>query len=147
MKAKTFIIFVTLLVSTIFSNSSFAQTNEAMKDWEIIHQESGITLYAKKENCKIGNSKLPNVYAFVKIVNDNTVDKTVNFTFGLQYEEECNGCSAGSEFSIKQIVPSNSSIEADCSFENSDLSRIISNPNLKGGWNFQAIKITNILID
>ena len=136
-----------LLFSLFLSSLSFAQATNNSDNWELLLEDNGVTMYGKKAECQMEGSDLPGVYAFLKVTNDNPTARNINFSFGLQFEEGCSGCNDGSEFTYLVNVPANSSVEGDCGLQTEGLSRIIDNPNLAGGWNYQSIKIFNVLID
>lgn len=125
-----------------------AQTTSSTSDWTLLHEKDGIQIYSREESCSISDQyQKPCDYAFLKIVNTTPTEKFVYYNFGLLYTEECNGCQDDTEFSYGVSVPANDSLEGDCSFGRKELSRIIRNPNLEGGWNFEQVNITNPQID
>ncbi len=148
MKFKMILPLLTLC-SVLFSTIAFSQasSDKPSNKWEVIYQQDGIVISTRMDNCRIGKAKFPSQYVFLKIENNNEESKTVNYDFGLQYYEGCSGCQEESEFHYAISITGNSFLEADCNFENYGLSRIVSNPNLDGGWKYESLKITNVQID
>ena len=148
MKTTTILCFFALALIISTGSLSLAQTEvSANSEWTLIHEVDGISFYGKEQLCSNPTEKLPTNYAFIKIVNANDRNVNLNYAIGLQFEEGCSGCDFDSEFSTLISVPASSSIEGNCSLENPALQRIIRNNNLPGGWEFQSMKIVNLLID
>ena len=140
--------FLLILSASVSSLVSAQTTSSSTSDWTLMHEGNGVQIFAKEASCRISDQlEKPCDYAFLKIVNTTETDKFVYYNFGLSYTEQCNGCQDDTEFSYGINVPANSSLEGDCSFESKELSRIIRNPNLEGGWNFENVSITNPQID
>jgi hypothetical protein len=136
--------------SLLFSFSVSAQAKESSSPseevWQVIKEESGIKLSAKKTACTIFVGKKPLVYFFLKLENTTNTSKKVTYNFGLQYVEGCSGCESGNESTFTVEVPANSSVEGDCSFKTTGLSRLVHNPNLRGGWVIEKPMITDFVI-
>jgi hypothetical protein len=91
----------------------------------------------------VGNNK-PLYYSFLKIENTTNEKVFLVFNYGLQFEEGCSGCDDYSEYHVEIAIEPNQTLEGDCTFSNGQLTRLIVNPNLSGGWKFKEEKITNI---
>lgn len=131
-------------------NYSYSQSvidTEIKSSWELLHEENGISIYGKLGECLMAKDQLPAKHAFLKITNHNSTEVTVNYTFGLQYAEGCASCDENSEYNATITIPANSSVEGDCDVMPRILNRVVSNPNLQGGWEFESIKISNITLD
>lgn len=148
MKTTKFLCFVALSLIISTGSLGVAQTEVSTNnEWTLLHLEDGISFYGKEQVCSNPTEKLPSNYAFIKIVNANDRDVKLNYTIGLQFEEGCSGCDDNSEFTTVVTVPASSTIEGSCTLTNPALYRIIRNNNLPGGWEFQSMKIVNLLID
>ncbi len=142
MKLKRTLQLAVLFVTISLGSMAFGQTS----DWKLIHSENGVNIFALESECSIKADWKPANYAFLKIENTTNSDKTLSYNFGLQYEEECSGCDGMYEWYFTLDVPANTTLEGDCTHEKG-LTRIISNPNLPGGYTFESIKIANTEID
>lgn len=140
-----------ITVSLLFifcMNRSFAQSKfDLTTDWKLIESKSDVNFYVKRAECKIEGLEKPLVYTFLKIENLTSTEKHLSYNFGLQYAEGCSGCLEGYEYYFTLKVPGHASIEGDSSFKNSELSRLIYNPNLSGGWKFEQPVIKNLIVE
>lgn len=143
MKLKSTLRTAALFLTVCLGSISFGQTTD---DWQLVHEENGVQIFATQSECSIKPDWKPANYAFLKIVNSSNTDRTVSYDFGLEYQEDCSGCYGSNEFHFTMNVPANTTIEGDCTHPEG-LTRIISNPNLEGGYTFQSIKIANTEID
>ena len=132
----------------LFSQLTFGQSKfELTTDWKLIESKNDVNFYVKRAECKIEGLEKPLVYAFMKVENLSSTDKYLTYNFGLQYFEGCSGCAEGYEFYYNLTVPANSVLEGDCSFNKSELTRLIYNPNLAGGWKFIQPVINNLIVE
>ena len=142
---KSLIAFIVLL-----SSFSFSQNTEKFKltsEWQLLENSSDVNFYVKRTECAVAGFKLPLIYTFLKIENLSNQPKSLLFNFGLQYTEGCNGCEAGKEHAAYINIPANTTLEGDCNFKETQLTQLIKNPNLSGGWNFERPVITNLIIE
>lgn len=143
--------YIYLLFTFIASFQSFSQAtigNTTLStEWALLQTSEEVSFFVKKEECKIEGSAKPLVYTFMKVVNNSSATKKIQFNFGLQYFEGCSGCGENSEFRVAFELPANSTFEGDCNFGDNNLTRMIYNPNLSGGWKFETPIITNLSID
>lgn len=142
--------FLALFAILLISNFSYSQNTidaEKTHPWELLHEEVGVSIYGKMGDCLMAEGQIPVNYAFLKISNENTTEVTVNYTFGLQYVEGCASCGENSEYNATITIPANSSKEGACGVLPRILNRVVSNPNLQGGWEFESINISNVTID
>ncbi len=134
----------------LITSSSFGQNNEKFKlssDWQLLENASEVNFYVKRTECTVAGFKLPLIYTFMKIENLSNQPKSILFNFGLQYTEGCNGCEAGKEHAAYITIPAKTSLEGDCNFKETQLTQLINNPNLSGGWKFERPVITNLIIE
>lgn len=129
----------------LLSMLSFGQINQTPNtDWSQIINKEGVIFSTKRNSCEmVGNSKQL-YYSFLKIENTTSEKVFVAFNYGLQFEEGCSGCDDYSEHHVEIAIEPNQTLEGDCTFTNGQLTRLIVNPNLSGGWKFKEEKITNI---
>lgn len=133
------------LLSVFVSSVSFGQGSTS--DWKLIHEENGVKFFGQEIYCTNKVEEKPSFYAFLKIENTNSQDVRLNYSLGLDFEEECNGCDLDSEFGTTITIPAQSVVEADCSLSQPSLFRIIRNLNIPGGWEYKSMKIANLTID
>jgi hypothetical protein len=136
--------------SLLLTTFSFAQNVEKFNltsDWQLLQKSGEVNFYVKRMECAIDGFKLPLIYTFMKIENISNESKSILFNFGLQYTEGCNGCEAGKEHAAFINIPANSTLEGDCTFKENQLTQLIKNPNLSGGWNFERPVITNLIVE
>lgn len=137
------------LLFLLISVSLSAQTNgrsDNASSWEPLHSSNEVTISGRLDECVMTKGQLPVTYAFLQISNTSSESRTVTFSFGLQYVEGCSSCGENSEFVTEITIPANSTIEGNCQFKRPELNRPVSNPNLEGGWEFEAINISNVSI-
>lgn len=141
--------FIILLLTSTFSFGQGAGSNSftLSDDWQLLQKKEGLNFSVKRETCEVFAGAKPLVYTFMKIENNTSQKKQVVFNFGLEFKEGCSGCELGREFTVSMEIPANTTLEGDCSFVRAELTRLIYNPNLAGGWEFIAPTIKNLSID
>lgn len=132
-----------LFTGAVFGQSKFELTS----DWKLINQSNDVNFYVKRVECAIDGLAKPLVFAFMKVENLSGSDKALTYNFGLQYAEGCSGCEEGYEFYYTLNLPANTTLEGDCSFGTKELTRLIYNPNLAGGWKFEQPLIKNVTVE
>ncbi len=140
---------ICLLILLCFQLVSYGQNritkDQLSEDWLLINSKEGIDFYAKFESVDVYKNGAENLtYAVIKIVNTNENSNTALFLISGFYDGGCLGCSTDGE-SDKSI-----SLKAGESFigtAENGFSRLVKNPTLKLGWNFEAIGINNITIN
>ena len=141
----------TVVLITLFGITTYGQTELSASDltseWQLMQEEAGIQFFVKQEYCKRPASEKKSQYSFVNLVNTTDSDVTVQFQLGVQYDEGCNGCIGNAESIKTVIVPANSSLEGDCSFENYQLSVLIKNLNHNNSREFESLKLVEFKID
>ncbi len=135
-----------LFCSMLFiSILSYGQTTQTLNtDWSQIITKDGVVFSTKRNTCEMVGNKKPLYYSFLKIENTTNEKLFLVFNYGLQFEEGCSGCDDYSEHHVEIAIEPNQTLEGDCTFSNGQLTRLIVNPNLSGGWKFKEEKITNI---
>ncbi len=147
MKTTNFRFFTHLFFALVLCTSSYAQSTANNAEWQLIHEESGVNFFGKEVYCSNPAEAQPSYFAFLKIENTTNESVVLNYSLGLEFVEGCSGCDDNSEFTVRIEVPAQTTVEADCSFSKPALSRIIRNLNLPGGWEYQSMKIANLIID
>ena len=142
MKLKRTLQLAVLFVTISLGSMAFGQESE----WQLVQSKDGIEIYWQNIDCTYHESLKPAVHANLKVVNTTDMDKTIQYNFGLQYEEACSGCGNDSEFSYSLTIPQNSELIGDCYNQIEGLNRVISNPNLQGGWEFKSISISSVTV-
>jgi len=134
-----------LLLTVLVSSLSFGQGSG--EEWKMIHEENGVQFFGKEIYCTNQVEVKPSFYAFLKIENTTSQEVRLIYTLAMEFEEGCSGCDLDSEFGTTISIPAQSVVEADCSLSQPSLFRIIRNLNLPGGWEYQSMKIANLIID
>lgn len=149
MKYLNFLFVILCFVSSpIASLGQTAPTQIQSADtWQKLTETSGVIFYYQRQDCAVIEGQKPLHYSFLKIVNTTVETKKIEFNFGLQYKEGCSGCESYTENFIELTLPANTEVIGDCSFEKTFLSRLITNPNLSGGWVFEKEIITNLSVE
>lgn len=143
---KKFLGYLPILLIVIL-NSATSWGQATSEEWRLIHEENGVKFFGKEIYCSNFSEEKPSYYAFLKIENSNAQSVHLNYSLGLQFTEGCSGCNDNSEFTAVIDIPAGSTVEADCSFSQPALSRIIRNLNLVGGWEYHSMRIVNLIID
>lgn len=143
--------FVITTMSALFLSAlSYGQINvsaELTNSWTLVKTIDQVEIYAVQQECSVTGKGQSWIYASLRIVNNSSEQKNVHFNFGLKFEEGCDGCKSPTEASRNISIQAGQTLVGDCSFEHGELSRLIRNPNLQGGWNFQNIELNNLIVD
>ena len=95
MKQKIFSTAFMLVVVVFTSFSTLSQSevkaDKLTNDWVLVQSQEDVDIYIRKEKCDVGAQKLF-TYAFIRIVNNRTEEKTVAFNFHVKYDNQCVGC-------------------------------------------------------
>lgn len=147
---KKLLLGLTFLSALLISQMSFAQNkindSDLTTEFVQIEEQDGVKFSVAKQECTYVKGQKPLVYIFLKVENTSNVEKTVNYAIALDYQEGCSGCEYGNEFTTSLTLAPGETITGDCNFERKGISRVVSNPNLEGGWNFESVKIMFIEI-
>lgn len=137
----------TVICSLFFLGAAWSQDlSVAPSEWQELTSVDGITFYGRTEQCDFPGDELASSFALVRIVNNTSEEKVVNYHLALQYQEGCSGCAQTTEFDTAITVPANTTVEGACGNTTRELSRIIYNPNLDGGWHYESMQIVNPVI-
>jgi hypothetical protein len=150
MKQKIFKTVFTFVVVMLTSFSSLSQgevvADKLTNDWTLLQSQEGINIYIRKEKCNVGAPELF-TYAFIRIINNNTVEKTVEFNFQIQYDNRCVGCGNTRETKQMLAVPASTSVEGETTFEIAELSLLINNPYQKDTGSLESIRLDEFKIN
>jgi hypothetical protein len=124
-KATLFIFTVLLSFSGVSQNSVNAE--QLTQEWTLVSTQDGVEIYLKQEKCDVGAEK-HFTYAFIRIVNTTTTEKSVEFNFQMQYDNGCYGCGDTRETKKMLAVPASTSVEGENTFQIGELSLLINNP-------------------
>ena len=112
-----------------------------------LSEKDGIKLFLKSETCEIQGAPLPFDYTFIKLENTNSTDKVVEFQLGLSYNGSCAGCSVNdTEAKRKVILPANSIVMGDATFQRGELSYLIENKNYPNVDAFKSVQLIYLYI-
>ena len=111
-------------------------------DWKLLSEKDGVKVFVKSETCQIQGAPKPFDYAFIKLENTTSEAKTIDFQLGLNYNGTCIGCSeSDSEAKRKIVIPANSILIGDATFERGELSYLIANHNSPNQLSFKSIQL------
>lgn len=97
-------------------------------------------------SCDVESGKLPYQFAFLKLQNLTNAAMHVGFNIVVQYDEGCSGCNGNDESLYYLSLSPNQVYEAGCGAD--DKSKIyLRNPNFSGAWNFQQLRIENVIVE
>lgn len=96
--------------------------------------------------CDVESGKQAYQFAFLKIENLTNTALHVGFNIVVQFEEGCSGCNGNDESLYYVSLNPNQIYTADCGTD--DKSKIyLRNPNFSGAWNFQELRIENLVVE
>lgn len=96
--------------------------------------------------CDVESGKQAYQFAFLKIENLTNTAMHVGFNIVVQFAEGCAGCNANDESLYYLSLTPNQVYTADCA--TNDKSKIyLRNPNFSGAWNFQELRIENLVVE
>lgn len=141
----------TLLVILCFAHLSVSGQELKKEDldsnWKLLSEQDGLQMFIRSETCQIQGAPKPFEYAFIKLTNNSSVDKTIDLQLGMNYNGDCIGCSLDDlEAKRKVFLPANASVEGDATFERGELSYLISNQNSPNPYSFKSIRVIYLKI-
>lgn len=134
-------LFSALLIAQVSSAQTQINASELSTEFVQIEEQDGLIFSVSRQECVVIEGQKPVVFLFVQVENTTNEEKTVDFNIALQYAEACSGCEYGSEHRSSITIGAGETVTGDCSFESKGTSRVIYNPNYKGGWKFEGVKI------
>jgi len=115
------------LVSFTGFSQNAIEADKLSEKWTLLTTQDGVEVYLKQEKCDVGASDLF-TYAFIRLVNTNTSEKSVEFNFQMKYDNGCYGCGDTRETKHMLAVPASTSVEGESSFKIGELALLINNP-------------------
>ena len=141
----SFFFFTLFASSSVFSQERMTE-DQLSEEWQLIQEQDDVKFYVQEMDCSFDYLEKPLKYIFVRIENNSINDLRVQYNIALHFEEGCSGCEEESEFNSGVVIKANSSIEATCKTKEKELTHVIVNPNLKGGWSFESVSIMHVNI-
>ena len=136
-----------LLFTLLFSFHSFSQVKPTKSEnWTILKEVKGVKFSTRLSDCSTIEGQKPLTFSFLKIENTTNQLVSLSFDFALAFKEGCDGCVPNPECAVTISVPARETVEGACSSDNNPLSRLVTNPNLLGGWSFEKPLINNLQI-
>ena len=141
------ILFVMLCFTHVSAFGQELKKETLTTDWNLLSETNGIKIFLRTETCQVQGAPKPFDYAFIKLENSNSVAKTIDFQLGLNYTGTCIGCSENdSEAKRNIVIPANSVLIGDATFEKGELSYLIANHNSPAKLELKSIKLINLNI-
>jgi hypothetical protein len=138
--AKLLLVMLCLIHIPVFGQE--LKKAEITSDWKLLSEKDGLKLFIKSETCQIEGAPKPFDYVFIKLENSNSEDKSINFQLGVNYNQLCVGCLATENEAQRNIViPANSTLFGDSTFERGELSYLIANHNGVYNYTFNSIRL------
>ena len=97
------------------------------QDWTLLTTKDGVEVYLKQEKCNVGAPEAF-TYAFIRLVNTNTSEKSVEFNFQMIFDNNCYGCGDTRETKQMLAIPGSTSVEGESSMKIGELALLINNP-------------------
>ncbi|MFT6244089.1 MAG: hypothetical protein ACJA0U_002061 [Salibacteraceae bacterium] len=131
MKQSLIIKSILLIFTAMVSFNGFSQNaitaDKLSQDWSLLTTKDGVEVYLKQEKCDVG---APDAftYAFIRLVNTNTAEKSVEFNFQMIFDNNCYGCGDTRETKHMLAVPASTSVEGESTMKIGELALLINNP-------------------
>lgn len=136
---STFLIFMALISFNGISQNTI-EADKLSEKWTLLTTQDGVEVYLKQEKCDVGASDLF-TYAFIRFVNKNTTEKSIEFNFHMNFDNGCVGCGDTRETQKMVAINASTSIEGDCTFEIGELALLINNPYQLDPGVLESIKL------
>lgn len=96
--------------------------------------------------CDVELGKQAYQFAFLKIENLTSNPLHVGFNIVTQFAEGCSGCNGSDESLYYVSLSPNQVYAASCASD--DKTKVyLRNPNFSGAWNFQELRIENLVVE
>lgn len=129
-----------IAVCVLFSSTAFSQ-----EELPLITTPQVKISYVRG-NCDVETGKQAYQFAFLKIENLTNANLHAGFNIVVQYDEGCAGCNGSDESLYYLSLTPNQVFTADCGTD--EKSKIyLRNPNFSGAWNFQELRIENLVVE
>jgi len=144
MKQSLIIKSIFLIFTAMVSFNGFSQNaitaDKLSQDWSLLTTKDGVEVYLKQEKCDVG---APDAftYAFIRLVNTNTTEKSVEFNFQMIFDNECYGCGDTRETKHMLAVPASTSVEGESTMKIGELALLINNPYQLNSGTLESINL------
>jgi hypothetical protein len=144
MKQSLIIKSIFLIFTAMVSFNGFSQNaitaDKLSQDWSLLTTKDGVEVYLKQEKCDVG---APDAftYAFIRLVNTNTTEKSVEFNFQIIFDNECYGCGDTRESKHMLAVPASTSVEGESTMKIGELALLINNPYQLNSGTLESINL------
>ena len=129
-----------IAVCVLFSSTAFSQEEQ-----QLITTPQVKISYVRGD-CDVETGKQAYQFAFLKIENLTTNALHVGFNIVTQFAEGCSGCNGSDETLYYVSLSPNQVYAASCSSD--DKTKVyLRNPNFSGAWNFQELRIENLIVE
>lgn len=122
MKQKVFII-VLIVFSLMFNKQLIAQQELPSKiikspTWTLYQEQGGVQLFYRFQECHIPSEGFHRELVLIKLVNNTSIEKQVEWDIVLWYKDNCVNCDlSNKEQHRKVVLAPNSQIEGTCNLE------------------------------
>lgn len=146
-KLKQPIVYMIFMLISSFSFSQGKMNKDQLNEsWQLLQESQGVKIFAKKQQCVLIEGQLPLEYVFLKLENSNNSEVEISYSLGSLFKEGCVHCEPNSEMDLKHSLSAGETLTATCEQPLKALHALIDNPNLKKGWDFEAILINNLKV-
>jgi hypothetical protein len=121
-----FLIFTALISFNGFSQNEMS-AEKLSAEWTLLTTKDGVEVYLRQEKCDVGANDLFS-YAFIRLVNTNPTEKSVEFNFQMKFDNRCYGCDDTRETKHNLAIPASTTVEGESSFKIGELALLINNP-------------------
>jgi hypothetical protein len=138
---KSILLVFTALVSFNGISQNAITADKLSQDWSLLTTQDGVEVYLKQEKCNVG---APDAftYAFIRLVNTNTTEKSVEFNFQTIFDNGCYGCGDTRETKHTLSVPASTIVEGESTMKIGELALLINNP-----YQLESGKLESINMD
>ncbi|WP_430406874.1 hypothetical protein [Fluviicola sp.] len=129
-----------IAVCVLFSSTAFSQEEH------LLITTPQVKISYVRGVCDVETGKQAYQFAFLKIENLTNANLHTGFNIVVQYDEGCAGCNGSDESLYYLSLTPNQVFTADCGTD--EKSKIyLRNPNFSGAWNFQELRIENLVVE
>tara|TARA_B110000908_G_scaffold158570_1_gene199816 strand:- start:1372 stop:1824 length:453 start_codon:yes stop_codon:yes gene_type:complete len=144
MKQSLIIKSIFLIFTAMMSFNGVSQNaitaDKLSDDWSLLTTKDGVEVYLKEEKCDVGAADAF-TYAFIRIVNTNTIEKSVEFNFQIIFDNRCYGCGDTRETKHTLAIPASTIVEGESTMKISELALLINNPYQLDSGTLESINI------
>ena len=133
------LIFVAFVSFNGMSQNSIEASN-LTEEWTLLTTKDGVDVYLKQDKCDIGAEKLF-TYAYIRFVNNNSTEKTIEFNFLMNFDNRCVGCGDTRETKKMIAIPASTSVDGACGSEVGELALLINNPYQIDSGVFESVAL------